>query len=106
MYNTIDDSTYALANQFCKEAESVWEKERGKDTLLNMAGLLFLSLSFLGQGKDHAVLAFLAEATDIGIRLGLFGTETESIEMRLEEMTPEARSATSYTAWGVFNYIV
>jgi hypothetical protein len=59
MYTTFDRTVEGLSLQFCKEAEEVLETHRGNadaDSTLVLAALQFLSLGYMGQGRDHAVL--------------------------------------------------
>lgn len=106
MYATIDAQSQGLADPFRTEAERLWRTERGEDTILNMATALLLSFSYIGQGRDHAALKYLAEASSMGVRMGLFGVESPAAQPDLESLTPDAHRAYSYTAWGVFNWIV
>ena len=106
MYATIDAQAQGLATPFRIEAEKVWRTERRNDTILNMATALLLSFSYIGQGRDHAVLKYLAEASSMGIRMGLFGVESSAAQLNPEALTPDAHRAYSYTAWGVFNWII
>lgn len=86
---------------FCEEAERLWDIERQNscDSTLNMEAAVFLCLGYLGQGRDHAVLKYLAEVTGMGTRLGSFGVEGEQI-------TDDVLSSDVYAAWGVFNWTV
>ncbi|KAK5990592.1 Nitrogen assimilation transcription factor nit-4-like protein [Cladobotryum mycophilum] len=106
MYTAIDHRADALANDFCDEAEELWRIERGQPSILNMAAAQFLSLAYLGQGKDHAVLSYLVDAGNMGVQIGLFGVENHAFHHRFGKMTAEARCAYSHAAWGVFNWTV
>lgn len=101
MYTTIDPEAQALASLFRKDAERLWQTERRHDSILNMATAQFLSLAYVGHGKDHAVLAYLAEASNMGVRMGLFG-----VKDRKSPSPCDTSSAYQYAAWGVFNWIV
>ena len=105
MYATIDKESQGFASNFRAEAERLWLTERHRDTVLNMATAQFLSLAYIGQGRDHAVLTYLAEASNMGTRMGLFGVEIGD-ESRFAELTPSVRSAYKYASWGVFNWIM
>lgn len=70
-----------------------------------MAAAEFLSLGYLGQGRDHKMLVYLSEATDMGIRLGLFGVERRALPDEDSKLSAEAKGARGYAAWGVFNWI-
>lgn len=105
MYSSITPETYTLALDFCAEAEKLWRAERrsGRDSIETLAAAEFLCLGYLGQGRDHAILTYVSEASRMGQRMGLFGVEEPE-----EDATATADDATRarrFTAWGVFNWI-
>lgn len=110
MYSSIDPRTDALALHFCTEAELLWTAERNnnRDSLMNAAAAEFLCLGYLGQGRDHAILTYVAEVSEMGVRLGLFGVDDED---GLKEASKSAglghedTRARMYAAWGIFNWI-
>ncbi|KAK7917103.1 hypothetical protein PG985_010711 [Apiospora marii] len=106
MYSAIDKEVNKNAQLFCAEAERLWSEVKHTDTLLNMAGAQLLSLAFMGHGKDHACLKYLAEAVDMGVRLRLFGRVDAIGEETQREMSVDDQSATSFAAWGIFNWSV
>lgn len=109
MYSAIEPRTDTIAIEFCTAAEKLWNDEQGngRDSILCMAAAEFLSLGYLGQGRDHSVLKYLNEACDIGIRLGLFTTESLGpavpMIMEVDDENQEMRQR-MYAAWGVFNF--
>ncbi|KAF3060868.1 hypothetical protein CFAM422_010936 [Trichoderma lentiforme] len=106
MYSAVDPSMDGHAAAFCTEAESIWETEREIDAIPNLAAALFLSLGYLGQGRDHAVLSYISQATKMAMRLGLFGVEDNGkARVKVDKMTAEAASAYLHAAWGSFNWI-
>ncbi|KAH0497710.1 hypothetical protein TgHK011_004996 [Trichoderma gracile] len=106
MYSAVDPDIDALAADFCAEAETIWRTERESDSLLNLASALFLSLGYLGQGRDHAVLLYTSQATKMAIRLGLFGVDEHSgAKPSIDKLPSETASAYLYAAWGSFNWI-
>ncbi|KAK4082759.1 uncharacterized protein Triagg1_1649 [Trichoderma aggressivum f. europaeum] len=106
MYSTVDPSIDVHAATFCTEAESIWKTEKEHDSILNLAAALFLSLGYLGQGRDHAVLSYISQATKMAMRLGLFGVEDNGqAKVKVDKMTAEAASAYLHAAWGSFNWI-
>ncbi|RFU80368.1 n-terminal fungal transcription regulatory domain-containing [Trichoderma arundinaceum] len=106
MYSAVDPNTDAIAISFCTEAENLWETERKVDSILNLAAAQFLSLGYLGQGRDHAILSYLSEATNMAVRLGLFSMEDNGhSQLEIGNMTAEAVSAHLHAAWGSFNWI-
>lgn len=105
MYGAIDRRSTKFAISFCREAENQWPIGNQRDTVLRMAAAEFMSLAYLGQGRDHSHLKYLAEAASIGLRLGLFGVERSSITTEIEKMPPDLASAYMHAAWGVFNWI-
>ncbi|TIC89563.1 Nitrogen assimilation transcription factor nit-4 [Colletotrichum higginsianum] len=104
MYTAIDHDAVHLAESFCKEAERLWVLEKNNTTILNAASAQLLSLAYLGHGKDHYVLKYLAAALQIGTRMSLFGIETTKALEEMERLSPQTRRANSYTAWGIFNW--
>ena len=110
MYSAIDPETDALAISFCTEAERLWAIERGnkRDSLMNIAAVEFLCLGYLGQGRDHAIVAYVSEATNMGKRMGLFGAGAQDAMEEPSgsaEVPDEAIKARMYTSWGVYNWI-
>ncbi|KAL7787130.1 N-terminal fungal transcription regulatory domain-containing protein [Trichoderma ceciliae] len=95
----------SLALSFCAEAESLWEHQRKNDSVLNLAAAQFLSLAYLGQGRNHVVLAYLNEASHMAVRMGLFGVEADHVQDKISRMPGHERSAQLYAAWGSFNWI-
>lgn len=106
MFTALDEKASDLAQLFCTEAERLWTQEGKGNTLLNAASAQLLSLAYLGHGKDHYVLKYLSAALRIGTRLSLFGVDPTKIAPGLRDMSTESRRASSYTAWGVFNWAV
>jgi hypothetical protein len=104
MYTAIDEEANDYAHKFCAEAERLWEGEKGHDSRLNMIGAQLLSLAYMGHGKDHQVLVFLAASVQIGERLGVYSTDTHVSQESIQAMPAEQRRRMAYTAWGVFNY--
>lgn len=98
-----------MAIEFCTVAEKLWNSERsnGRDSILFMAASEFLSLGYLGQGRDHSVLKYLNEACQTGIRLRLLsvGSLEPAVPMQMEvdKESQELRQR-MYAAWGVFNF--
>lgn len=111
MYSSITPETYTLALDFCAEAEKLWHVERssGRDTVTTLAAAEFLCLGYLGQGRDHVILAYMSEASRMGQRMGLFGVEPEedttSGSEYATDSSDDATRARSFAAWGVFNWI-
>ncbi|UNI22310.1 hypothetical protein JDV02_008209 [Purpureocillium takamizusanense] len=108
MYRAIDPKTDELAMRFSLEAESLWDKEFGNDNVVNIAAAQFLSLGFLGHGRNHKVLQYMGHASDMARRMNLFGSSTNdetNTTLSIKEMTAEESRARMYAAWGVFNWI-
>lgn len=101
MYCVVEPKTDELALSFCDEAERLWDTERKHqpDSAMTMSATVFLCLGYMGQGRDHAVLKYLAEVTQMGTRLGLFGVENSDAAVDVQHMDV-------YEAWGVFNWTV
>lgn len=111
MYSSIDPKTDAFSMNFCTEAERLWaiERSNGRDSILNIAAAEFLCLGYLGHGRDHAILAYVSEASDMGVRMGLFGRDNNDTMEEADESPGVAdkaiASARMHAAWGVFNWI-
>lgn len=110
MYSGIDSKTYVLVTSFCTEAERLWliERRNGRDSIMNAAAAEFLCLGYVGQGRDHAVLTYISEASEMGVRMGLFGVDDNdatSKTLKQAGVTDKAKSARRHAAWGVFNWI-
>ncbi|KAF5656701.1 nitrogen assimilation transcription factor nit-4 [Fusarium heterosporum] len=106
MYTSVDSSAKEFTQQFCEEAEKRWSLEKSTDSLLTLAATQLLGFSYMGNGKDHYVLTFVSEVNSMGTRMGLFGVETSVAISKAKQVSPELQSATSYAAWGTFNWIV
>ncbi|KAG6006167.1 hypothetical protein E4U21_007277 [Claviceps maximensis] len=110
MYSAIDPKTDGLATEFCAEAEILWiaERELGNDSTLTLAAAEFLCMGYLGQGRDHAVLKYLAEATNMAGRMGLFSSESQNNGRETRnflDLTGAPKAAYMYAAWGIFNWL-
>ncbi|KAK4077779.1 transcriptional regulator family: Fungal Specific TF [Trichoderma aggressivum f. europaeum] len=103
--NAQDPDGGSLALRFCTEAESLWESQRSYDSILNLAAVQFLSLGYLGQGRDHVVLEYLNEASQMAVRMGLLGVGANHKQQKIELMPEPEKTAQLYAAWGSFNWI-
>jgi hypothetical protein len=106
MYSGVDSTAQKYITQFCEESEKRWSLEKLTDSLLTLAATQLLGLGYLGNGKDQYVLTYVSEVNSMGTRLGLFGVEPSVAVERARKVSPEMQSATSYAAWGTFNWIV
>jgi hypothetical protein len=104
MYTSIDPEANQFIYRFKEEAEKPWQYEQ-PDSLLNLAVLQLLSMANLGHGKDHHV-EYVSQANAMGIRMGLFGLNPDAAASSTKETKEEVQRATSYAAWGSFNWIV
>ncbi len=108
MYGHLNPETEDLATEFGAEAERLWAIERlnKRDSCTNIAAAEFICLGYLGQGRDHVILAYIHEASEMGNRMGLFGSdEYNSKPRRAEETTDAAAKARMFAAWGIFNWL-
>lgn len=110
MYSSIDPHVGNLALEFCSEAEKLWRIERSnsRDTAMTLAAAEFLGLGYLGQGRDHALLSYISEASQMGQRMGLFGVEDVKDvggNKDIVKVAEDATRARMYAAWGTFNWI-
>ncbi|KAK7937461.1 uncharacterized protein PG986_014329 [Apiospora aurea] len=107
MYSAIDQTVTKLAQSFCVEAEKLWPETKHAGTCLNMAGAQLLSLAYMGHGKDHHCLEYLAEAVHMGTRLELFVNINNNEKNRQRRsLSTQNLSAASFAAWGVFNWSI
>ncbi|KAJ8131725.1 hypothetical protein O1611_g1898 [Lasiodiplodia mahajangana] len=106
MYSALDESAAKYASGFRQNAEALWRLEG--DSYLSMAGAVLLSISLLGQGRDHAVLSYATDAIKMGTRLGLFGDirEQPNLYHPKVETVDQDLSAQCHAAWGAFNWNV
>ncbi|KAG6990450.1 Nitrogen assimilation transcription factor nit-4 [Fusarium oxysporum f. sp. raphani] len=106
MYSALDPTVKEYTPQFSEETEKRWAEDKSKDSLLTLAGIPLLGLAYLGDGKDHYALTYVSEANSMGTRMGFFGTEYTVAMPKVREVNSELQSATSYAAWGTFNWVV
>jgi hypothetical protein len=106
MYSGSDPAIKEYTPQFCEEAEHRWTDEKPTDSLLNLASTQLLCLAYLGDGKDHYILTYVSEANAMATRMGLFGVDPVVAARKAQEIVPALQNATSYAAWGTFNWIV
>ena len=104
MYSGLDFDVDPFPLQFCAEAEELWTTQQSVDSTLNIVAAHFLSLGYLGQGRDHLVLFYLRQAMHMGTRMGLFNAQNNE-GPSLAELTEDIRSEYEYAAWGTFNWI-
>lgn len=107
MYSAIDNRTDDLALPFCEKAERLWamERDKGVDSTTNLAAAEFLSMGYLGHGRDHAVLEYLTEAAEMGARMGLFDSPGQTQSTDTRGNVADVQMSRRYAAWGVFNWI-
>lgn len=105
MYSTIDPEAKGFVKQFRREIRALWANSPVKDSIINVQSAVFMSLGWIGQGKNHIVSDYLSTAVAMGTRLGLFGVAAKTAREKIRNLDPDDVVAASYTAWGVFNYI-
>jgi hypothetical protein len=106
MYRGTHGQIELLAIQFRAEAEKLWETERDRDSVLNVAAALFLSQGYTNQSRDQAALEYLSCASEMATRLGLFdGIHGMAREIDISQMSTDAVNQHLYAAWGAFNWI-
>jgi hypothetical protein len=95
----------SLALSFCAEAEELWHSQEDVDSILSLAAVQFLSLGYLGQGRDHLVLSYIRDASRMAVRMGLFGVDENNQTLQeLATLSTATREAYTYAAWGSFNW--
>ncbi len=104
MYSAIDGNAMQHAAQFYEETEMLWVEQQ--DSYLTMAGAILLSLSLIGNSRDHSILFYATQAMEMGKRLGLLKAEEEAAISLDKNMSEDESKAYSYAAWGVFNWNV
>lgn len=60
----------------------------------------------MGHGRDGEVLNYLAEGIQIGKRLRLLGVDEATAREHARQIPDGMLSASSFAAWGVFNWAV
>ncbi|RFN50197.1 nitrogen assimilation transcription factor nit-4 [Fusarium flagelliforme] len=106
MYSALDPTVKEYTPQFSEETEKRWAEDKSTDSLLTLARIPLLGSAYLGDGKDHYALTYVSEANSMGTRMGFFGTEHAVAMPKVREVNSELQSATSYAAWGTFNWLV
>lgn len=106
MYSAVDADINSLVQPFCEEAGRIWYEEAPADSLVTLVALQLLSQAYVGHGKDHYVLIFRNEACRMSQRMSLLGVDASVASTALESMPEDERTASSYAAWGVFNWTV
>ncbi|GAW25965.1 putative zinc finger protein [Rosellinia necatrix] len=107
MYSAFDENAMQHATGFLQSAEQLWMTQQS--SCLSMAGAVLLSISLMGNGKDHAVLRYATDALEMGRQLGLFHDNTGPSGNVYEsgaDISGDELRARSYAAWGVFNWNV
>lgn len=109
MYSAIDLRADELAVSFCTKAEALWaaERQKGIDSTTTIAATEFLSLGYLGHGRDHSVWKYAIEAANMGARMGLFKVAGQTQAGYGAEFDADgaAHTSRSYAAWGTFNWL-
>lgn len=109
MYSAFDAKADALALRFCAKAEALWAREQSHniDSPNNIVAAQFLSLGYLGHGRDHSVIRYLTAAAKMGARMGFFGIAGQASFTNSGSSTPteEEEISRRYTAWGIFNWL-
>ncbi|TWU74250.1 hypothetical protein ED733_004393 [Metarhizium rileyi] len=104
MHRTESSADCSTSLKFCAEAEQLWGKEKHVDSTHNVIAAFFLSLGYLGQGRDHSVLAYFRNASHMAVRLGLFGVEDERAQDHIAGLSIQEGTAWRLAAWGSFNW--
>ncbi|KAJ6442320.1 N-terminal fungal transcription regulatory domain-containing protein [Purpureocillium lavendulum] len=108
MYSAVEPQTDDLAMRFCAEAERLWKEECVNDSVVNIAAAQFLSLGYLGHGRDHSVLHYLGQASNMGRRMGLFdsGPAANNPCLTFDGLTVAESRARLYAAWGFISRLM
>ncbi|KFA80350.1 hypothetical protein S40288_08442 [Stachybotrys chartarum IBT 40288] len=101
MYSAVDEEAVRYVEQFWSDTRQLSDAEGQKATPLNMAALVLMSFSLMGQGRDDIVLKCAKSAVNMGMHLGLFATEgLQSID--LSKLSNDDLRLKSHAAWGAF----
>ncbi|KFA51288.1 hypothetical protein S40293_04420 [Stachybotrys chartarum IBT 40293] len=101
MYSAVDEEAVRYVEQFWSDTKQLSNAEGQKATPLNMAALVLMSFSLMGQGRDDIVLKCAKSAVNMGIHLGLFATKgLQSID--LSKLSDDDLRSKSHAAWGAF----
>jgi hypothetical protein len=91
--------SYEFENEAIKLGYSIEE-----DSILHVAGCLFLFLSFCGHGTNtKAGDRFIKEAAQMSARMKLFGVDDALSMKDVEDLSPEQLAVLAHTTWGAFN---
>jgi hypothetical protein len=106
-YTPLHNGMPSLSLAFLNEAIRVLGLETNLNTLTACAAFQLLSISTICLGLNDDSLKYLRISVNIGKRMGLFSahSQSESAEIWLADHQ-DWRRAASYTAWGVFNWVV
>jgi hypothetical protein len=97
----------SLSVAFLNEAVRLLNRETHLNTLTACASLQLLCIGSVTLGANDDALGYLRQGVKIGKGMGLFNarSESQSANTWLDD-DEDWRRATSYTAWGVFNWVV
>lgn len=110
MYTPFNPNMSTLSVAFFNEANRLLNQENQEtqlNTLTSVAALQLLCLSSCMLGFYDDASTYMKHSVQIGTRMGLFGVHStsESANAWLADHKDWSRAA-SYTAWGVFNWVV
>jgi hypothetical protein len=107
MYTPFSPNMPNLCVAFFNEANKLLDEETQPHTLTTVAALQLLCLSCCMLGFWDDASTYVRRGVQIGTRMGLFGVQStcESANAWLADHEDWSRAA-SYTAWGVYTWVV
>jgi hypothetical protein len=106
MYTPLNPHMPSLGVAFFNEANRVLDQEIHLNTLTACASLQLLCFSALSFGLHSDSLKYLRKGVKIGKAMGLFDVQFEQSANTWIANDQDWKRAASYTAWGVFNWVV
>jgi hypothetical protein len=95
------------ASKFLDEALKLWKLNSAHDSLMTAAAAQLLSLICFCNGKETIAQSLRDDGKRMAERMELFGVVSDDASIsRQREMPLPALRATSYVAWGCFNWLV
>lgn len=91
---------------FFSEAEALLAQKTPLNTLTAVSAFQLLSMVAVTHGRDDIALEYLREGVRLGRLMGLFGVQSNAASANAwADGHHDWNIATSYTAWGVFNWV-
>ncbi|KAI5464493.1 hypothetical protein BGZ63DRAFT_377828, partial [Mariannaea sp. PMI_226] len=102
MYSGIEELARQYVEPFRLEANRIWSTYPPLVPRLRVVAALYISLGNLAQGRKDEVTGCVEDMIYQSTAMGWYD---RNHRYPADESTLEERKATSYTAWGVYNWI-